>query len=139
MSVNPESFRTAFRMFNDPGKYPDDTVTYYITLAMNMLAGSNSAAGNRFDPVSLDRAVGLYVAHNLALDARDMEADQTGGTPGELEGPATAKAVDKVSVSSDTKAVTWENEPYWNQTRFGIALMDLVRMFGAGGIQLGTP
>ncbi len=141
MTVTAESFRLKFRAFNNPGTYPDESITDYIALAMNFLAGSSSAAGNRFDPVSLDRAVGLYVAHNLALDARDADAAaaDTGAVPGELEGPATGKAVDKVSVNMDTKAVTWENEAYWNMTRYGIELINLARMFGAGGIQLGTP
>lgn len=139
MTVSVESFRATFRAFNDPGKFPDDAVTYYIQLATNFLAGSALSAGNRFDPLSLDRAVSLYMAHQLTLDARDVDAVVAGAVPGELEGVATAKAVDKVSISMDSKAVTFDDEPFWNQTRFGVQLIDLVRMFGAGGIQLGVP
>lgn len=139
MTVTAESFRQTFRAFNDPDISPDDAVNYYIALATNALAGANSSAGNRFDAVSLDRAVGLYVAHYLALDMRDISAQAAGGVPGEVKGPATSKTVDKVSVSSDTKAVTWDNQAFWNQTRYGIELVNMIRMFGAGGIQLGTP
>lgn len=139
MAVTPESFRATFRAFNDPDLSPEAAVNYYIQLALNMLAGSASGAGNRFDAITLDRAVGLYVAHHLALDAKDMDAKTAGAIPGEVEGVATAKAVDKVSVSMDASTVTWENEPFWNSTRYGVALLDLVRMFGAGAIQIGTP
>lgn len=139
MTVTAESFRRTFRAFNDLDASPDETVAYYIVLATNALAGSASAAGNRFDAITLDRAVGLYVAHYLALDARDLSAQVAGGVPGEVKGPATSKSVDKVSVSSDTKAVTWDNQAFWNQTRYGIELVNLIRMFGAGGIQIGVP
>lgn len=139
MTVTAESFRQSFRAFNDPDLSPEATVDYYISLAMNALNGASSAAGNRFDAVTLDRAVGLYVAHYLALDARDMDTAAAGGVAGEVKGPATSKTVDKVSVSTDTKAVTWENQAFWNLTRYGTELYNLVRLFGAGGIQLGVP
>jgi|SRR6185369_1521408 len=144
MAVTPQSFRQTFRMFKNPDVAPDDAIVYYTTLAMNALAGSTM--GTRFDAISLDRAVSLYVAHSLTLDARDIDAigggqnqTPTGAVPGEIKGPATTKTVDKVSVSFDTKAVSWEDEAYWNQTRFGVELVNMIRMFGAGGIQLGTP
>jgi hypothetical protein len=140
MTVSIQSFRQTFRMFADPDMAPDDAITYYIAQATNFLTNSTSAAGNLFDALSLDRAVSLYIAHYLTLDNRDLQASQVpGGIPGEIEGPATAKAIDKVSTSSDTKAVTWDNAAFWNMTRFGIEFINLIRMFGASGIQLGAP
>lgn len=80
----------------------------------------------------------LFVAHHLTLDARDAAAVAAGGVPGELKGPAASKSVDKVSVSYDTKAVTFEDQAFWNLTRFGIQLYNLARLIGAGGVQLGA-
>lgn len=139
MTVTVQSFRDSFRPLANPAFSPDDAVTYYIGRATTMLAGSASASGNRFDSDTLDRAIGLYVAHYLVLDARDMAATINGGIPGEIEGPSTSQTADKVSFTQDTKAVTRDNEPFWNQTRYGVELMDLVYMYGAGPIQLGTP
>jgi hypothetical protein len=140
VAVTITSFRQVFRAFNDLGKFPDDAIAYYTALGVNFLSGAASGAGHRFDALILDHAVGLFVAHHLVLDARDADVTAiTGAIPGELEGVATAKSADKVSINMDTKAVTFENEGFWNMTRFGVQLMNLARMFGAGGIQLGTP
>lgn len=140
MTVTVQSFRQTFRMFADPDLAPDDAVNYYIGLATNFLTGSTPSGGTLFDALSFDRAVSLFIAHYLTLDARDLQASKIGGgVPGELEGPATGKSIDKVSVNSDTKAVTWDNAAFYNQTRFGTELVGLIRMFGAGGIQLGAP
>jgi hypothetical protein len=136
MTMTATTFRQLYRQFNDVGAVPDVTLNFWFGLAMNFMAGSNSGAGNRFDPVTLDHAVALFTAHHLTLDARDVATTAAGGVPGELKGPATAKSVDKVSQSYDTKAVTFENEAFWNQTRFGVQLLNLAQMFGAGGIQV---
>lgn len=138
MAVTPESFRQLFREFAEPDTAPDDAITFYVTLAGNFLNGSTSSVGQRWDPTTLDYATGLFVAHHLALSQRAIATAQAGGIPGDVKGPATAKAVDKVSQSYDSKAVTWENEAFWNQTQYGIRLIDLARMFGAGGVQLGA-
>lgn len=138
MTMTVELFRQQFRAFNDPDLSEDGAVNYYIGLATNFLTGGSQ--GSRWDSITLDRAVGLYVAHHLVLDARDAQAvSGGGGIPGELEGVATGKTVDKVSITQDAELVSFENEPFWNQTRYGVALMELVRLFGAGGVQIGVP
>src|SRR5690348_10367776 len=136
--MTPESFRQIFREFAEPDTAPDDSITFYITLAQNFLNGSTSSVGQRWDATSLDYGIGLFVAHHLALSQRAIATAAAGGVPGDVKGPSTAKAIDKVSQSYDTKAVTWENEAFWNQTMYGIRLIDLARMFGAGGVQLGV-
>jgi hypothetical protein len=136
--VTPELFRSIFREFAEPDTAPDDAIDFYIGLAQNFLNGSNSSVGQRWDASSLDYGIGLFVAHHIALSQRAVATAQAGGIPGDVRGPATAKAIDKVSTSYDTKAVTWENEAFWSQTTYGIRLIDLARMFGAGGVQLGV-
>lgn len=135
--MTPTLFRHVYRQFANPDTAPDDAINYWITLAGNYLNGSQTSFGQRFDPVSLDYGIGLFVAHHLTLDQRDIATAAAGGVPGEIKGPPTAKAVDKVSASYDSKAVTFADEAFWNQTRYGVQLMDLVRRFGAGAIQLG--
>jgi|SRR6185312_1383835 len=141
MSVTTESFRETLRAFKDQGDYPDAAIAFYVSLAVTAFTGANSGQGNRIanDPPTLDYATMLFTAHHLVLDKRDEQAADAGGVPGEVEGPATAKSVDKVSYSADTQAVTWDNEAFWNQTRYGIQLINLVRMYGAGGVQVGLP
>lgn len=136
--MTPTLFRSIFREFAEPDTSPDDAINFYIGLATNFLNGSTSSVGQRWDATSLDYGIGLFVAHHIALSQRAVATAQAGGVPGEVKGPATAKAVDKVSQSFDSKAVTWENEAFWNSTQYGVRLVDLARMFGAGGVQLGT-
>ena len=136
--MTPTLFRSIFREFAEPDTSPDDAITFYIGLATNFLNGSESSVGQRWDAQSLDYGIGLFVAHHIALSQRAVAIAQAGGIPGDVRGPATAKAADKVSQSYDTKAVTWENEAFWSQTTYGVRLVDLARMFGAGGVQLGA-
>lgn len=136
--MTPTLFRSIFREFAEPDTSPDDAITFYIGLATNFLNGSESSVGQRWDATSLDYGIGLFVAHHLALSQRAVATAQAGGIPGDVRGPATAKTIDKVSTSYDTKAVTWENEAFWSQTTYGVRLVDLARMFGAGGVQLGA-
>ena len=136
--MTPELFRSIFREFAEPDTAPDDAINFYTELAQTFLNGSNSSVGNRWDDTSLNYGIGLFIAHHLALSQRAVATAAAGGVPGEVKGPSTAKAVDKVSQSYDTKAVTWENEAFWNSTQYGIRLIDLARMFGAGGVQLGA-
>ena len=136
--MTPQLFRTVYRQFADPDLSPDAAINYWIGIAQNFLNGSISSVGQRWDATSLDYGIGLFVAHHMTLDARDIATAQAGGVPGEVKGPASAKSVDKVSQSYDTSAVTFENEAFWNMTRYGIQLLNTARMFGSGGVQLGA-
>lgn len=134
--MDPDVYRKIYREFADAGKYPDYLITYWNTVANGFLAGS-SVGADRWGTL-LDYGCGLFIAHHLVLDQRNQAIANAGGIPGVVDGPATAKAVDKVSKSMDTAAVTWEDEPFWNQTAYGTHLVDLFRMIGAGGIQVGA-
>jgi Protein of unknown function (DUF4054) len=129
--MTPTQFRETFRQFADREVYTDIALNYYITTATAFLPASRWGT-------LLDFGIGLFMAHHLALDARDALTAGAGGIPGDVRGPATQKSVDKVSQGYDTKAVTWENSAFWNQTRYGVQLINLARQFGAGGFQLGT-
>lgn len=72
--------------------------------------------------------LGLYVAHNLAVEGRAIG--------GSVVGQVTGKTVDKISVSYDTAAVSMTDAGHWNASVYGIQLLQLARMVGAGGMQI---
>lgn len=129
MSLNPAQFRQLYPGFSDPGPDNDFVVQFHIDLAVSLLNAERWGT-------SLDYATGLFVAHHLALADRDNRTSMAGGIPGSVTGPQTSRSVDKVSVSNDTKAVTFEDAGFWNLTTYGVRLWQLSQMFGAGGIQL---
>jgi Protein of unknown function (DUF4054) len=132
--VTPASFRQMFTEFADPtGASSDSSLNLYIALAYAFLDPA------RWTAAIINLGVGLYVAHHITLDMRNQAAAAAGGVPGEAVAPKSAKAVDKVSASMDTKAVSLDNAGYWNATSYGQRFIWLARQLGAGGIQLGAP
>jgi hypothetical protein len=129
--MTPTLFRQIFREFAEPDTAPDDAINFYTTLAQSFL--NPQRWGD-----TLDYGIGLFVAHHIAIGQRAVATAQAGGIPGDVKGPATAKSIDKVSQSYDTKAVTLEDEAFYNQTVYGVRFITLSRQFGAGGIQLGA-
>ena len=122
-------FRTDFPEFASTAMYPDAVITFEIGIATQMLNADRWGT-------MLNYGIELWVAHSLVLAAQAAEDSALGNTPGEVNGPTTAKGVDKVSVSYDAQSVSLENAGYWNLTRYGIRFLQIARMMGAGGIQL---
>jgi hypothetical protein len=58
-------------------------------------------------------------AHNLALEARDIETADAGGVPGDVRGPVASKGVGPVSMSCDLAAVALGRGGDWNATHYG--------------------
>jgi len=132
VSVTVISFRGDLPEFKDPSVYPDSMVNRYITL------GVNFQNQYRWDPSIIDYGTELFVAHNCVLDARNQAAATAGGIPGTVQGVQTSKGVDKVNVSYDVEKVTLENGSFWNMTTYGVRFLQLSRMYGSGGYQVGT-
>lgn len=130
MTVTVESFQQSFPEFADPGTYDSNMINLYITLGVNLQNGM------RWDPNTFDYGTMLYVAHNCVLDARNRATARAGGLPGELQGPKTASSVDAVSKSMDTVAVRIEDGDQWNLTSYGVRFLHLVKLYGAGPIQV---
>lgn len=127
MAVTYNSFVAVFTEFSDAAAYPQTTVEFWIGQAAFQLNA------NRLRN-SYDLAVMLFTAHNLVLGKRDTRAAAGGGTPGQVSGPQSSKAVDKVSVSYDTGAVTYPGAGEWNATSYGQRLYRLMRAAGAGPV-----
>ncbi len=132
--MNVADFRTTFPEFGaspGTGAYTDARINFWIALAEKLLISP------RWDNL-LDHGIALFVAHHLAMDAANLRAAATGGAVGQTTGPLASKSVDKVAAAYTTGAVTFENAGHWNLTTYGVQFYQLVRMVGAGGVEL-TP
>lgn len=88
----------------------------------------------------LDDGIALFTAHQLTLEARANKAkDGTGGMDA-AAGPlaSESKTVGPVSVSKgyNSAATADPQAGQWNATVYGQQLYELMRLVGAGGVQL---
>lgn len=123
------AFRTAFPEFSDTTKYPNTLITFWAGLAEKLVLPA----------VWRDcyaQGVQLYVAHEITLAAQNSAAAVVGGTPGQQGGIATTKTVGSVSVGYESENTSEKGAGYWNLTNYGRQFFRLVRIFGAGAIQL---
>ena len=132
MTVTVASFKTNFPEFASNSDYQPTQVQFWLDAASNALNPARWLS-------MLDAGTALFVAHHLVLSARDQKAAAAGGTPGEVRGILTAKAVDKVSAGFDAASVSLTDGGYWNSTSYGIRFLQFARWFGTGGVQVGTP
>lgn len=133
MAVTVAQFRANFPAFADAAKYPDPEVQFWLDLAYQ-----------QHDPARwgeiLDFAVQLYVAHNLAIDgAQGASGSGSGGVPGAVVGPVSSASVDKVSYSRDARIAYLPDAGSWNLTTWGLRWYRLMRMAGAGPVQVSVP
>lgn len=129
-NLTPAQLRTDFPEFASTVVYPTSQVTFWITLAYKLLNAQ------RWGNV-LDQGVELFVAHNLAIEARAQADAAKGGIPGQQVGPVSSKSVDKVSMGYDTGSGIEPGAGHWNLTIYGTRFVRLMRMFGAGPVQVG--
>lgn len=127
--MDAAQFRQDFPEFDDNIKHPDSAVNLWLNLGAKVLPA------DRWEDLH-DIGMGLYVAHHLSLAATNQAQAMVGGTPGQTRGPLSSKAVDKVSASYDTGAVTLQDGGFFNLTTYGIQLLGMARMVGSGGIQI---
>ncbi|MEN6629825.1 MAG: DUF4054 domain-containing protein [Sulfuricella sp.] len=127
--MTPATFRAAFPEFASTTDYPDVQINLWASVAGTMLSE------DRWYDL-LDTGTMLFTAHHLTIGAQDQKSAAAGGAPGKVSGPMTSKAVDKVSASYDSGAVTYEGAGFWNMTAYGVRFYQLAMMVGAGGIQL---
>jgi hypothetical protein len=130
MAVTTASFRINYPEFADTVRYPDQQLNYWITNAGLLL---NT---NRWGAV-LDLGTELFTAHNIALEARAQSESTNGDVPGTTTGPINSKSVDKISVGFDTGSAVEESGGHYNLTIYGTRLYKLIRLLGAGGLQIG--
>lgn len=130
MPITNIQFRADYPEFSDAVKYPESQITYYLTLAYQMLNPGRWMS-------QLDLGAELFVAHNIAIEARAQIEAANGGIPGTTTGPISGKSVDKVSVSFDVGAGIELDAGHWNLTVYGTRFIRLARQKGAGPLQVG--
>ena len=130
MTIAISQFRADYPEFASTSVYPNSQVNYWLSMAYSMLNAG------RFKS-QLDMAAELFVAHNISLEARAQAEAKNGGIPGQTTGPLSSKSVDKVSVSYDTGSGIQPDAGHWNLTIYGTRLIRMMRMFGAGPLQIG--
>lgn len=131
MTVTPASLRTDFPEFSDDAAYPDSGITFWLTLAGRLLNADRW--GNL-----LDLGTSLFVAHHIVLERQAKRAADNGAAPGMTVGVINNKSVDKVTVGYDVSATLDPNAGHWNLTLYGIRFNGLVKMIGAGPLQVGV-
>jgi hypothetical protein len=131
MTVSVAQFRADFPEFGSTDIFPASQVTFWLNLASLLINP------NRWGKV-LDAGTELFVAHNLAIEARAQAEAAGGGIPGGQVGPMNSKSVDKVSIGYDTSAGIEAGAGHWNLTTYGTRFIRLAKMFGAGPVQIGV-
>lgn len=128
----PATFRQQFPEFKDPSIYTDGTIGFWDGIAVA-----------RLDPVRWDTLLpygeSLFVAHHLVLAAREQLTAAAGGIAGQAQGILTSKGVDRVNASYDSNSISLRDQGFWGMSSYGMRFLELSRMIGAGGIQLGLP
>ncbi|WP_176317417.1 DUF4054 domain-containing protein [Burkholderia vietnamiensis] len=127
--MDASQFRQSFPEFSDTTTYSDSLVQFWMTVAVSLVNAE------RWGELT-DLGVALVTAHHLALAVKDQKMAAVGGVPGQVTGPQSSKAVDKVSASYDTAAVAIKDGGFWNATMYGVRYLSLAMMMGSGGIQL---
>lgn len=130
MSITVEQFRINFSEFCDNVIYRDSDIQFWMDYAALLLNA------NRWKSL-LDLGTQLFVAHNLVLEQQAKAASANGGSPGVSTGIISAKSVDKVSISYDTNSAQEKDAGQWNLTTYGTRYYRMMRMFGAGPLQVG--
>jgi hypothetical protein len=127
--VTIAQFRAAFPEFASTANYPDAQVQFWLDVAAKLLN-----VDRWYD--LFDQGAMLFSAHHLVIARRDQLAGSSGGMPGAIQGAVASKSVDKVSVSYQNDSSLYQDAGFWNLTSYGLQYWNLVRMVGAGGIQL---
>jgi hypothetical protein len=130
MTVTIASFRATFAAFQDALKYPDPIIQFWLDLAVMR------HNADRWGEL-LDTGLMLYVAHELSVDAASVTAP--GAAPGQVAGTITSRSVGGVSYSRENGAYMGDDAGYMNMTTYGLRWWRLMRLVGAGPVQVGAP
>lgn len=107
----------------------------------NPFWGAGSIVPSSPPTTLVDFATEQWVAHQLVLEKQAVDAARAGGDPGTKVGIISNKSVNGVSIGFDVGAITGgkmqENAGYYNQTIYGIRFYRLMKLRGAGPIQIG--
>lgn len=123
-----DGFRKRFPSF-DADTYPDTAIAVRL-----QLAGAFFKRAHWPNHDVRAHVMGLYVAHYLT--AQGSRAAGGDGAEGASLGVISSKSVDGASVSYDTGIAAESGAGFWNATPYGRELYQLLRVFGAGALQI---
>jgi len=132
MAFTVAAFRQAFPAFANATTYPEPQVQFWADLAAKLQ--NSERWGDLFDT-----GVQLFVAHQLVLEYQSNKAGPLGQKPGQIEGAVNSASVDKVSYGRDASSVMELDAGHWNLTTYGLRYIRLLKMLGAGPVQVGVP
>lgn len=135
ITVTQAQFIADFPEFATPGStptpnFPQSAFMYYLSLAVLLIDPSNRAA------TLANMMAELFIAHHLALEmlaAKDMNA---GAVPGVAKGPIAGKSAGDVAISYVPGATLEMDAGHWNYTVYGQRFIRMVKMIGAGPVQI---
>lgn len=131
MTVTVATFRATFPPFASDTTYTDPSVQFWLDLSAKLLDAERW--GDLYD-----YGQQLFIAHNLTLEFSSNANASAGQRPGQVEGAVTSASVDKVSYGRDAASIMLPDAGHWNLSTYGIRYKQLVRMVGAGPIQVGA-
>ncbi len=129
MTFDIGAFRAGFPEFRDTVIYPTSQIEFWAELAELQLP--ETIWKNLWQ-----KGVSLYVAHEITLAAQNVRTSSAGGAPGQSGGTANTKTVGSATIGYDAQTTTEKDAGFWNLTNYGKQLYRLIKIFGAGGIQL---
>lgn len=141
--ITPATFRQSFPEFAVAGDYADSVLAYWIAIGVMFQntgvwgVGATVAVSPPTTPY--DFGLELFVAHNLAVERRNLLTAAAGGVPGEAKGPTSAKSVNGVSISYDTGAAAEEDAGWWNMSIYGQRYIRLAQQMGGVPLLIGVP
>lgn len=126
MAFTHSDFVAAFPEFANTAKYPQASFTFWQAVAALRM---NACRWGEL----LDFGAQLFIAHNMRESAQN--AASGGALAGAIQGPVTAKTIDKLSKSQDPAAVTIADAGDWNATNYGVRYYQMAQTIGSGGRQ----
>ncbi len=127
--MDKTQFRLDFPEFISTTKYPDSQLDFWAGVAELLV---RECVWKRM----YTQAIKLYVAHEITLAAQNEATASTGGVPGTFAGIANNKTVGSVTVGYDSASTSEKDAGWWNLTTYGKQFYRLMKIFGAGCIQL---
>lgn len=131
-SVTIDTFRTKLPLFEDSNVYDDITLQFWLDAA-DLFVGEQRWGDVR--PLGIQ----MYVAHMITVDALMAKEVAMGGIGGLRGGMVTSESGDSVSVSYDLTGSSEADGGHWNQTVYGRRYIRMMRLMGAGPVQVGVP
>jgi hypothetical protein len=127
MALTKDTFRARFPAFGTRNPkatelYPDESIDMWVGI------GAQRVSADRFGDM-YDHALGLFVAHNLTIEATAVDAG--GGFV--ASGIVQSERVGDVGTTYSNEKVSIDGAGDWNLTTYGRQYIQLCQLYAAGG------